>query len=427
VSAAEATSTILLDPSEIVVGERFRRDLGALYSLKESISEVGLLQPIGVSKDKKLVFGERRLKACIELGYGKVPCVLVDGDYYRLKVAELHENVRRKEMTWDEQVLAIEELKQMYEKLYGWTKRGERTDLTSSPDDEVNSGKVNRDKFAKELRISEGKVSQDLQLAAALKKYPTVAKAKTKRQAFQKLKEIRILENSEADCDDEAMMGRLGYPPRPYDVWNFPDLDDRFGRPCPGNIPAGLVFNLLYFFTSRGSLVVDPTAGGGVVGDVCNAMGRKCLMYDLEPIRPDVERHDLRHGWPGDAGKADLVFLDPPYYKKLEADYGPGSISSLDRDGYLEFFGKLAEDVYDSGAARVALLMSDYTDDEDPRGSIFIWHYVTLFESAGWVSERHIMAPLSTEQIHPDFIVKFRETRRLGRLGRSLVVFGRGG
>ena len=107
-SAAKASSATFVDPSEIVVAERFRRDLGTLDGLKESIAELGLLQPIGVSKDKRLVFGERRLKACIELGYRKIPCVLVDGDYYRLRVAELHENVRRKEMTWDEQVLAIE-------------------------------------------------------------------------------------------------------------------------------------------------------------------------------------------------------------------------------------------------------------------------------------------------------------------------------
>ena len=424
-SAAEATSTILLDPSEIVVGERFRRDLGALYSLKESISEVGLLQPIGVSKDKRLVFGERRLKACIELGYRKVTCVVVDGDYYRLKVAELHENVRRKEMTWDEQVLAIEELKQMYEKLYGWTKQGERTDLTL-----LSDGKVNQIKFGKELNFSRQKVSQDLQLAAALKKYPAVAKAKTKRQALQKLRKIRILEKSETDCepDDQALMVRLDYPPRPYDVWNFPDLDDRFGKTCAGNIPAGLVFNLLYFFTSRGDLVVDPMAGGGVVGDVCKAMGRRCLMYDLKPSRPDIERHDLmRQGWPSDARKSDLVFLDPPYYKKREDDYGTDSISSLDRGEYLEFFGKLAENIHKSNAEKVAFFMSDYTDDEDAEQNIFIWHYVALFKNAGWTPERHIMAPLSTEQIHPDFIIKFRETRRLGRLGRSLVVFKRGG
>jgi len=256
-----------------------------------------------------------------------------------------------------------------------------------------------------------------------------VAKAKTKRQALQKLREIRILEESEADCksnDDQALMVRLGYPPRPYDVWNFPDLDDRFGRSCPGNIPAGLVFNLLYFFTSRGDLVVDPMAGGGVVGDSCKAMGRRCLMYELEPLRPDIDKHDLRDGWPSGAGEADLVFLDPPYYKKREADYGTNSISSLDRGEYLGFFGKLAENIHKSDAARVAFLMSDYTDDEDPRQSIFIWHYVALFKGAGWIPERHIMAPLSTEQIHPDFIIKFREARRLGKLGRSLVVFKRG-
>ena len=92
----------------------------------------------------------------------------------------------------------------------------------------------------------------------------------------------------------------------------------------------------------------------------------------------------------------------------------------------MEFFEKLAENLLKSAAARIAFLMSDYTDDEDLGRSIFIWHYVEIFESANWIPERHIMAPLSTEQIHPDFIIKFREARRLGKLGRSLVVFKRG-
>jgi len=45
-------------------------------------------------------------------------------------------------MTWQEEVLALDEIKQLYEKLYGWTKRGERIDLTSSSGDDVE--KYNR-------------------------------------------------------------------------------------------------------------------------------------------------------------------------------------------------------------------------------------------------------------------------------------------
>lgn len=54
--------------SEIKVKNRFRKDLGDLTSLKESIASVGLLQPIVIDEEGNLIAGERRLRAFIELG-----------------------------------------------------------------------------------------------------------------------------------------------------------------------------------------------------------------------------------------------------------------------------------------------------------------------------------------------------------------------
>lgn len=53
---------------DIKVGPRFRKDYGNLSPLEESIDAVGVLQPIGVTEDLKLIFGARRLKACRNLG-----------------------------------------------------------------------------------------------------------------------------------------------------------------------------------------------------------------------------------------------------------------------------------------------------------------------------------------------------------------------
>jgi ParB family chromosome partitioning protein len=50
--------------------------MGDLSALAASIAEVGLLQPIGVSADGELVFGERRLRACRDLlGWTEIPPV----------------------------------------------------------------------------------------------------------------------------------------------------------------------------------------------------------------------------------------------------------------------------------------------------------------------------------------------------------------
>jgi ParB family chromosome partitioning protein len=48
---------------DIKVGNRFRKDLGDIDGLAETIQDVGLLQQIGVTEDNnELVYGARRLQ-----------------------------------------------------------------------------------------------------------------------------------------------------------------------------------------------------------------------------------------------------------------------------------------------------------------------------------------------------------------------------
>ncbi|WP_158007551.1 ParB N-terminal domain-containing protein, partial [Acidithiobacillus caldus] len=54
--------------SDISVGRRFRQDLGDIGALAQSIQKFGLLQPIGVDEQYRLIFGQRRLAACRLLG-----------------------------------------------------------------------------------------------------------------------------------------------------------------------------------------------------------------------------------------------------------------------------------------------------------------------------------------------------------------------
>ncbi|GAI37490.1 unnamed protein product, partial [marine sediment metagenome] len=50
--------------------------------------------------------------------------------------------------------------------------------------------------------------------------------------------------------------------------------------------------------------------------DACIIMGRKCRAYDINPPkeRKDIERWDIRDGFPEGVKGCDLIFLDPPYY-----------------------------------------------------------------------------------------------------------------
>jgi hypothetical protein len=120
-------------------------------------------------------------------------------------------------------------------------------------------------------------------------------------------------------------------------------------------------------------------ARGGVVGDVCKVMSRKCRMYDVNPVREDMIKHDLvRQGLPKEAENADLIFFDPPYYKKKRKEYGLQSISSQSRTKYLQVFERAADAFARKKVKKVVLLISNYDDESKghPEENIFIHHYI---------------------------------------------------
>ena len=88
--------------SLVKVENRFRKDFGDIDSLAASIAELGLLQPIGIDSSYRLVFGERRLRACQALGMEKIPARTVHLD--SILKGELAENEFRKDFTHSERV-----------------------------------------------------------------------------------------------------------------------------------------------------------------------------------------------------------------------------------------------------------------------------------------------------------------------------------
>lgn len=99
--------------SDIVIGERFRKDLGDIQSLAESIREVGLLHPVVITRDGMLVAGQRRIEACKALGWEKVPVTVVD--LHDILRGEHDENVARKDFLPSEAVAIYRAMKPIEE------------------------------------------------------------------------------------------------------------------------------------------------------------------------------------------------------------------------------------------------------------------------------------------------------------------------
>ena len=96
--------------AEIVVGTRHRRDLGDLHAFAARIEATGLLQPIGVTPQLELIFGERRLRACRDvLGWETIPARIIP--IPPIALGEYAENLDRKDFTPSERVALVDTLR----------------------------------------------------------------------------------------------------------------------------------------------------------------------------------------------------------------------------------------------------------------------------------------------------------------------------
>jgi len=134
-------------------------------------------------------------------------------------------------------------------------------------------------------------------------------------------------------------------------LWHHPSQqygDVRMGNPAyPGATPAYVIWNLLQRYTREDDLVVDPFCGGGTTLDVARSLERRALGYDVEPSRDDIFRADARK-LPLEDGKADFVFMDPPYSTHITYDerevQGLGELDAFE-PGYFEAFDAVFAEV----------------------------------------------------------------------------------
>jgi ParB family chromosome partitioning protein len=109
-----------------------KRNAGDIIQLSASINEIGLLQPITVTSDFRLIAGLHRLTACKYLGWQEIEANVVDYDSEILsELAEIDENLIRNELTQFDKSIQTSRRKEIYEILHPQTKHG--GDRKSSP------------------------------------------------------------------------------------------------------------------------------------------------------------------------------------------------------------------------------------------------------------------------------------------------------
>jgi len=115
-------------------------------------------------------------------------------------------------------------------------------------------------------------------------------------------------------------------------LWDYPKQS--YGKTPKGDnkyagvTPAFIIYNMVKRYTEPGDLVVDPMAGSGTTLDVCREENRKCIAYEIAPIRSDIIQNDAR-SIPLTDNSVDMIFIDSPYGDNIKYNDHPDNIGNI--------------------------------------------------------------------------------------------------
>jgi ParB family chromosome partitioning protein len=395
--------------------------------LLDSIRAQGILVPLVVVRDRsgwQVLSGHRRLACARQLGWREVPCEIRQipaGPARRRAVLEYNRQRRKtfsqlmREADALESILTAEARRRQRANL-----RQHRNDPSERRNPDTPTGRTDAT-LARALGLG----GKDLyRQARALWR---VAQAGDPRALASVAQLDAGTKTIHAAYKDLRRRDRFttGFRPTPYDVWSFRH-DRAFGLPHPGAIPAAIVAHTLYYYTGPGALVVDPMAGGGTTLDVCEAMGRRCLAYDLDPPRPEIRYNDINDGFPPEALGCDLIFCDPPYHTMLARRYPSPGAADTPLSAWLDFLARLARSAFATlrPGGHIALLLANQTEKDLPAGHGYLDHVFYGYQAlhaAGFWPERRIQCPMAGAYL-PQHVRRARQEGRLLGQVRDLVV-----
>jgi ParB family transcriptional regulator, chromosome partitioning protein len=399
--------------------------------LLESIRRESILVPLVVVADGgrwEVLSGHRRLACARTLGCVEVPCQVRDVPSGAARQRAVLEYNRQRRKTFSqmmreadalEALLGAEARSRRRQNLFQYQEQGVSATVGRKSDDRAGRtdtavasaiGLGGKDTYRQARVLWRLAESDDIRAVHALAQVD--AGTKTINAAY---KDLRRRDRFTS-----------GFRPTPYDVWACRH-DRAFGIPHPGSIPPGVVAHALHYFSSPQDLVVDPMAGGGTTIDVCQAMGRRCLAYDINPVRPDIQALDIRHGYPVETLGCNLVLLDPPYHSMLAGRYGErgaGDLSLAEWGAFLQNLANVSFQVLKSGGY-IALLLANQTEKDLPCSHGYIDHVFLGYQAlinARFVPIRRVSCPMDGAYL-PQQVRRARaDGRMLGQVRDLLVM-----
>lgn len=141
-------------------------DPDTVSEIAGSIKEIGLINPITITKDNTLIAGLHRVEAMKLLEQDEIPCVKMEIDELRTKIIEIDENIIRHRLHFLDRGNQLLQRKQIYEEIYQEAKTNvfkgnQYIDVVDAPIAFTSDA-------AEKLKISQRTVQEEIQIAEGL-------------------------------------------------------------------------------------------------------------------------------------------------------------------------------------------------------------------------------------------------------------------
>lgn len=167
--------------------------------------------------------------------------------------------------------------------------------------------------------------------------------------------------------------------------------------------------------------------------DVCTAMDRECLAYDLAPVREGIKEWDISNGFPEEAKGCQLIFADPPYSSMLLEQYlelSPKSAAGLSYDSFIEFIQKFVVDAFNTleeGGHFACIIMrqrSKLPVGTPPSMTFIDWpfHVQKAMDFTGFKIVEHIIEQWPTSIYQPYDVTIAKQHKSILGICGSLIV-----
>lgn len=191
-----------------------------------------------------------------------------------------------------------------------------------------------------------------------------------------------------------------------------------------GAFPEVYMENLIHYHTRPFDVVVDPFAGSGTTVRVCQKMFRRYYASDRKVfpgMESEIKEHDITTGYSKTTPKADLLFIDPPYWAQAKNKYSKDS-SDLANMNLEDFYKSMQGVLTGLSAKKIALVIqpTQYANNFVYEDHVLKFHGM-LFNN--YIVEARYILPYSTQQYNAQMVEKAKKEKKCLVNHRDLIVW----